>query len=239
MWELANCDTHRQLCASQTVTQGFDVHNCWMSRVHLEELSKSSRSSPADSSVDFDQTFAAVFHPTTQIAVIMAFSTLGQECLTAVQPASQLWRNVSCPPEAGNQPRAWKKRRFVPVSQRFIDHCRTRCRLFRGSSASSEVHHHSPFGSSSTLSKSHVHSQRVTTPQRTKDSPDPVVDGDSTLMRWTDRVAGPADPSTSDFSKVFSHICQGYDPSAPHFDGLLGASSSDFLIDLDTDSMER
>jgi len=43
----------------------------------------------------------------------------------------------------------------------------------------------------------------------------------------------------ADFTTVFSYICQGYDPNARHFDGLHEVSSDDFLMDLDTDSMER
>jgi hypothetical protein len=45
--------------------------------------------------------------------------------------------------------------------------------------------------------------------------------------------------STHDFSTPTSYICRGYDPNAPHFDGLAGARNKDYLIDLDTDSMER
>ena len=52
-------------------------------------------------------------------------------------------------------------------------------------------------------------------------------------------ASNPDEPTDPDFSTVFSHILGGYDTNAPHFDGLAGARSEDFLIDLDTDSMER
>ena len=52
-------------------------------------------------------------------------------------------------------------------------------------------------------------------------------------------ASNPDEPNDPDFSTVFGHILWGYDPEAPHFDGLAGARSEDFLIDLDTDSMER
>ena len=45
--------------------------------------------------------------------------------------------------------------------------------------------------------------------------------------------------SIYDFSSATSYICRGYDPNAPHFDGLAEARNEDYLIDLDTDSMER
>ena len=141
--------------------------------------------------------------------------------------------------EAGDQSRARKKQRSVPVSHHFTDYGRTRCHLSRGSSASFVTLHHSPSRPSPTPSTSRVQSQRAASPERTQDSPGPVDDSNSTLTRSTERVTSPDDLSTSDFSNAFSHICQGYDSTAPHFDGLLGACSSDFLIDLDTDSMER
>jgi hypothetical protein len=47
------------------------------------------------------------------------------------------------------------------------------------------------------------------------------------------------EPPDPDFSSVFSHILRGHNPTAPHFDGLDGARNEDYLIDLDTDSMER
>jgi hypothetical protein len=43
----------------------------------------------------------------------------------------------------------------------------------------------------------------------------------------------------SDFSHAFDYVLRGYDPNAPHFDGLARVRNEDFLIDLDTDSMER
>ena len=46
----------------------------------------------------------------------------------------------------------------------------------------------------------------------------------------------PLDP---DFSHAFDYVLRGYDPDAAHFDGLTGVRNEDFLIDLDTDSMER
>jgi hypothetical protein len=52
-------------------------------------------------------------------------------------------------------------------------------------------------------------------------------------------ASNPDEPTDANFSTVFSHNLRGYDTNAPHFDGLAGVRSEDFLIDLDTDSMER
>jgi hypothetical protein len=47
------------------------------------------------------------------------------------------------------------------------------------------------------------------------------------------------EPPDPDFTHAFGYIIRGYDPDAPHFYGLDGARNEDYLIDLDTDSMER
>jgi hypothetical protein len=57
--------------------------------------------------------------------------------------------------------------------------------------------------------------------------------------RPTDRLSIIDDPPQYDFSNSLSYICRGYDPNARHFDGLNGVCNDDFLIDLDTNSMER
>jgi hypothetical protein len=36
-----------------------------------------------------------------------------------------------------------------------------------------------------------------------------------------------------------SYVCRGFDPNIPHFDGRDSAPDEQYLIDLDTDSMER
>jgi hypothetical protein len=66
------------------------------------------------------------------------------------------------------------------------------------------------------------------------------TDLDDSLNRQVESAFQSDDPDPDpDSSDPLKYICRGYDPNAPHFDGLEGASSKDFLIDLDTNSMER
>jgi hypothetical protein len=65
-----------------------------------------------------------------------------------------------------------------------------------------------------------------------------VADSTSTSA-LTDDTSNHNEPPDPDFPHAFDYIVRGYEPDAPHFDGLDGACDEDYLIDLDTDSMER
>lgn len=66
-----------------------------------------------------------------------------------------------------------------------------------------------------------------------------LVASSTSASGQTGDTSNTSEPPDPDFSSVFSHILRGYNPTAPHFDGLDGARNEDYLIDLDTDSMER
>jgi hypothetical protein len=72
----------------------------------------------------------------------------------------------------------------------------------------------------------------------TQEPPLPTT-GNTTTSSPTDVNSNLDKPPDPDFSHAFHYTLRGYDPNAPHFDGLAGVRNEDFLIDLDTDSMER
>jgi len=145
--------------------------------------------------------------------------------------------DVPCSTQAGEYRRNGKKRRCVPSSKYHTDCRRIQRRLSRASAFPGMLLD-PPLDPISPRSTFCTDIQAVID-QKDIQGPPLLLASDASTPAPDGSESNPDEPTDPDFSTVFSHTLRGYDTNAPHFDGLLGARSEDFLIDLDTDSMER
>jgi len=161
--------------------------------------------------------------------------------LSSISPScrrgSVLRSNVPCSTVAGEYRRNGKKRRCVLNSKCLTDCCRIQRRLSRGS-AFPEVLLHSPMDPIARRSRSCTDTQAITG-QKDIQRASMLVASKTSGSAPTGDNANHDKPPDPDFSHAFDYVPRGYDPDAAHFDGLTGVRNEDFLIDLDTDSMER
>jgi hypothetical protein len=131
-------------------------------------------------------------------------------------------RDISTSTGSGEYQRNGRKRRCVPIPKFHTDFRRIQRRLSRGS-ALPEMLLDSPMDSTSPNSRSCTDIQAMTYQKDIQGPPLMAASsGPTTLPTVRDERPDP------EFLHVFSHILRGYDPEAPHFDGLSGARSKDF-----------
>jgi len=169
--------------------------------------------------------------PNRDLASLPAVPSISQSCGR---------RSISCgivssSTETGGYRRNGKKRRCVLTIKCHTDCRRFQRRLSRGSYPSSELLSRTPMDQISLNPRSCNETHTLINQEDFQCSPSLVDSSGATFALSVHR----ASHLNADFADPYTHILQGYDPNARHFDGLLGASSDDFLIDLDTDSMER
>jgi len=169
--------------------------------------------------------------PNRDLASLSAAPPIAPWCRRGLVPPG----DVTCSTETGEYQRNGRKRRCV-LTIKYHTHCRRfQRRLSRGSYPYSELLSRTPMDQISLNPRSCNETHTLINQEDFQCSPSLVDRSSATFALSVHR----ASHLNADFADPYTHILQGYDPNARHFDGLLGASSDDFLIDLDTDSMER